>query len=146
MPPQSPGPEPPAPEQPAPEPSAPEPSAPVGAPGWLRDVCGAWIFYSVLPAWPGIPPRFRRIARFAPWVGAVLGGLQALLWWLLQDRVPLLAQVCLVLTSSLLLSGGCLPEATSPSGNKVAVTRHAAAHTHSCHHRAALANNMCLPS
>jgi adenosylcobinamide-GDP ribazoletransferase len=81
-------------------------SPPSPLPGWLRDLNGAWIFYSVLPACPGIPPRFTRIARFAPWVGVVLGGLQALLWMLLQGHVPLLAQVCLVLGASLLLSGG----------------------------------------
>lgn len=77
-----------------------------GAPAWLRDLAGAWIFYSVLPAWPGIEPRFERIARFAPWIGAVLGAMQALLWWGLQGRVPLLAQVALVLALGLLLSGG----------------------------------------
>jgi adenosylcobinamide-GDP ribazoletransferase len=77
-----------------------------GAPAWLRDLAGAWIFYSVLPAWPGLRPRFERIARFAPWVGLVLGGLQAGLWALLQDRVPLLAQVALVLAVGLLLTGG----------------------------------------
>ena len=76
------------------------------APGWLQDLAGAWIFYSVLPAWPGIAPRFERIARFAPWIGALLGALQALLWWLLEGRVPLLAQVCLVLALGLVLSGG----------------------------------------
>ncbi|MFM7087521.1 MAG: adenosylcobinamide-GDP ribazoletransferase [Cyanobium sp.] len=76
------------------------------APAWLRDLSGAWIFYSVLPAWPRIQPRFQRIARFAPWIGVVLGGLQALLWWGLQERLPLLAQVCLVLALGLLLSGG----------------------------------------
>jgi len=76
------------------------------SPGWLRDLAGAWIFYSVLPAWSAVAPRFQRIARFAPWIGAVLGSLQALLWWLLEDRVPLLAQVCLVLATGLLLSGG----------------------------------------
>lgn len=77
-----------------------------GAPAWLRDLAGAWIFYSVLPAWPWPPPRFARIARFAPWIGAVLGALQALLWWGLEGRVPLLAQVALVLAAGLLLSGG----------------------------------------
>jgi len=76
------------------------------APAWLRDLAGAWIFYSVLPAWPWPEPRFRRIARFAPWIGAVLGGLQGLLWWGLEDRVPPLAQLALVLTAGLLLSGG----------------------------------------
>jgi len=79
---------------------------PAGAPAWLRDLAGAWIFYSVLPAWPWPRPRFERIARFAPWVGAVLGALQGLLWWLLEGRVPLLAQVTLVLAAGLLLSGG----------------------------------------
>jgi len=43
-----------------------------GSPAWLRDLAGAWIFYSVLPAWPGIAPRFERIARFAPCIGLVL--------------------------------------------------------------------------
>ena len=79
---------------------------PAGAPAWLRDLAGAWIFYSVLPAWPWPQPRFARIARFAPWVGAVLGLLQGLLWWGLEGRVPLLTQVALVLAAGLLLSGG----------------------------------------
>jgi len=79
---------------------------PPAAPAWLRDLAGAWIFYSVLPAWPRPTPRFRRIARFAPWIGAVLGGLQGLLWWGLEGRVPTLAQVALVLAAGLLLSGG----------------------------------------
>lgn len=60
----------------------------------------------MLPAWPGIRPRFERIARFAPWIGLLIGALQAGLWWLLQGHVPLLAQVCLVLATGLLLTGG----------------------------------------
>ena len=87
-------------------PPAVPPADEADGPAWLRDLAGAWIFYSVLPAWPGITPRFERIARFAPWIGALLGGLQALLWWLLDGRVPLLAQVCLVLALGLVLSGG----------------------------------------
>ena len=78
----------------------------LSAPPWLRDLAGAWIFYSVLPAWPAPAPRFERIARFAPWVGAVLGGLQGGIWWGLEGRVPLLAQVALVLALGLWLSGG----------------------------------------
>jgi adenosylcobinamide-GDP ribazoletransferase len=78
----------------------------LSAPCWLRDLAGAWIFYSVLPAWPRVQPRFERIARFAPWIGALLGGLQGLLWWGLQGRVPLLAQVSLVLALGLGLTGG----------------------------------------
>jgi adenosylcobinamide-GDP ribazoletransferase len=86
--------------------SQPARPAPIPAPLWLRDLAGAWIFYSVLPAWPWPQPRFRRIARFAPWVGAVLGGLQALLWWGLEGRVPPLTQVALTLAAAMLLSGG----------------------------------------
>ena len=48
---------------------------------WLSDLAGAWIFYSVLPAWPWPKPRFERIPRFAPWIGLWIGALQALLWW-----------------------------------------------------------------
>jgi adenosylcobinamide-GDP ribazoletransferase len=76
------------------------------SPAWLRDLAGAWIFYSVLPGWPGIAPRFERIARFAPCIGLVLGGAQALLWWGMQGRAPLLAQVALVLALGLVLTGG----------------------------------------
>ena len=79
---------------------------PPPTPSWLRDLSGAWIFYSVLPGWPGIQPRFVRIARFAPWIGAVLGGLQALLWTALEGRVPPLAQVALLLALALWLTGG----------------------------------------
>jgi adenosylcobinamide-GDP ribazoletransferase len=78
----------------------------LSAPPWLRDLAGAWIFYSVLPAWPVPAPRFERIARFAPWIGAVLGGLQGLLWWGLEGHVPLVVQVALVLALGLWLSGG----------------------------------------
>lgn len=60
----------------------------------------------MLPPWPGIRPRFERIARFAPWIGLVIGGLQAGLWWGLQGHAPPLAQVCLVLALALLLTGG----------------------------------------
>ena len=56
------------------------PSRLAKSPGWLADLAGAWIFYSVLPAAPWPQPRFERIARFAPWIGALLGGLEALAW------------------------------------------------------------------
>jgi len=75
-------------------------------PAWLRDLAGAWVFYSVLPAWPGIEPGFGRIARFAPWVAVVLGGLQALLWVLTAAWLPPLVQVCLVTVLGLVLTGG----------------------------------------
>ena len=49
-------------------------------PPWLSDLAGAWIFYTVLPAWPWPQPSFQRIARFAPWMGLLIGALQGLLW------------------------------------------------------------------
>ena len=76
------------------------------APAWLRDWAGAWVFYSVLPPWPFIAPRFERIARFAPLVGLVLGGLQALVWGLTAGWLPLAAQVALVLVLAVVLTGG----------------------------------------
>ena len=74
--------------------------------GWLRDLAGAWVFYSVLPAWPRITPSFKRIARFAPWIGLVLGALQGLLWWLSHSWLPPLAQIALVIALGLWLTGG----------------------------------------
>ena len=72
---------------------------------WLGDLAGAWIFYSVLPLPPGITPRFERIARFAPWVALAIGGLEALLWWLLTGA-GLVPQLALVLALGSWLSGG----------------------------------------
>ncbi|MCT0230256.1 adenosylcobinamide-GDP ribazoletransferase [Synechococcus sp. CS-1324] len=85
--------------------SSPSPG-PERSPGWLRDLAGAWVFYSVLPAWPWLTPRFERIARFAPWIGAGLGGFQALLWVLTESRLAPAAVVALVLALGLVLTGG----------------------------------------
>ena len=82
------------------------PPSPSAAPAWWQELAVAWIFYSVLPAWPGVQPRFERIARFGPWIGAVLGGLQALLWALTDGWLPPAAQVALVLVCGISLSGG----------------------------------------
>ena len=73
--------------------------------GWLGDLAGAWIFYSVLPLPPGLQPRFERIARFAPWVALVIGALEALLWQGLSGA-GLVAQLALVLALGTWLSGG----------------------------------------
>ena len=72
---------------------------------WLADLAGAWLFYSVLPLPPGIQPRFERIARFAPWVGLVIGLLQAGLWGLLAGA-GLAVQLPLVLALEIWLTGG----------------------------------------
>lgn len=72
----------------------------------LADAAGAWTFYTVLPGWPVIRPSFRRIARFAPLVGVVVGGLQAGVWWVSAGWLPVEARVALVLALGLGLTGG----------------------------------------
>ncbi len=47
---------------------------------WIRDLAGAWFFYTVLPKWPCITPKFNRIARFAPWIGLIIGSIQSISW------------------------------------------------------------------
>jgi len=84
---------------------SPDPSPPARPPGWWADLAGAWVFYSVLPLPPGLHPRFERIARFAPWMGVLIGGLEAGLWHLLAPA-GLLPQLALVLAFDLWISGG----------------------------------------
>jgi adenosylcobinamide-GDP ribazoletransferase len=84
-------------------PSLPSPGR---TPDWLRDLAGAWVFYSVLPAWPWPRPRFERIARFAPWIGLVIGASETLLWVLCEGWLPGSAQVALVLALGVVLTGG----------------------------------------
>ena len=76
-------------------------------PAWLRDLAGAWVFYSVLPAWPGVQPRFQRIARFAPWIGVVIAMVQGSLWMVLsQLGWPAPAVALLVLSLGVWITGG----------------------------------------
>lgn len=60
----------------------------------------------MLPLGPWLRPRFERIARFAPWIGLVIGALQGLLWWASDGRIPVAAQVALVMALALWLTGG----------------------------------------
>ena len=77
------------------------------APSWLRDLAGAWVFYSVLPAWPRLQPGFQRIARFAPWIGLVIATLQIAVWLLLQGLGwPLLATMPVLIALEVWVTGG----------------------------------------
>ena len=74
---------------------------------WLRDFAGAWVFYSILPGWPWVRPRFERIARFAPWVGLVIAAIQSGVWWVLLAlgwSSP--AAVAVLIAMGLWLTGG----------------------------------------
>ncbi|MCP9799710.1 adenosylcobinamide-GDP ribazoletransferase [Synechococcus sp. RedBA-s] len=93
---------------------------PPAAPPWLRDLAGAWIFYTVLPAWPRPQPRFERIARFAPWIGLLQGLLQGLLWCLAEAWLPAGARVALVLALGLWLTGGIHADGVMDTGDGLA--------------------------
>lgn len=93
----------------------------------LADAAGAWIFYSVLPAWPGVAPRFERIARFAPLVGLTIGGCQGLLWWLTALWLPAEARALLVLALGLWLSGGLHADGAMDTADGLAAGKRALA-------------------
>tara|TARA_Y100001970_G_C13943164_1_gene704256 strand:- start:18 stop:791 length:774 start_codon:yes stop_codon:yes gene_type:complete len=52
---------------------------------WLNDLAGAWIFYTILPSLPFIKPSFKRIARFAPIIGLIIGALSSSLWIIFKN-------------------------------------------------------------
>ena len=76
-------------------------------PAWLQDLAGAWIFYSILPPWPWLEPSFKRIARFAPWIGLVTGSIQAGVWLGLSClNWPAAAIASIILSLGLWITGG----------------------------------------
>ena len=88
---------------------------------WWPDLAGSWIFYTTLPLWPGITPRFERIARFAPVIGLFIGGAQAALWLLgRQLGLPSTSCALLVLTLGLWLSGGLHLDGVMDTGDGLA--------------------------
>ncbi len=42
------------------------------------------MFYTILPKWPFIKPRFKRIARFSPLIGLFIGLIQSFTWLFLS--------------------------------------------------------------
>ena len=73
----------------------------------MADFAGAWVFYSVLPGLPWVEPSFRRIARFAPWIGLTLGAIQVGFWLLLTFLGwPTIAVAPLLLAFGIWFSGG----------------------------------------
>ncbi len=74
---------------------------------WFRDLAGALIFYTVLPGFPFIKPRFERIARFAPLIGIVIGFIQGSIWLILSDLDwPKESIALFVVASGIVLTGG----------------------------------------
>ena len=88
---------------------------------WWPDLAGSWIFYTTLPLWPGVTPRFERIARFAPVIGVFIGGAQAALWLVGRELgVPSASCALLVLVLGLWLTGGLHLDGAMDTGDGLA--------------------------
>ena len=65
------------------------------------------MFYTILPAWPLIQPRFKRIVRFAPLIGVFIGFLQSFVWLLLKYfNWPNISIALITIAISILITGG----------------------------------------
>ena len=65
------------------------------------------MFYTVLPQWPLIKPRFNRIVRFAPLIGVFIGLLQSFFWLLLRYfNWPNISIILISIAINILITGG----------------------------------------
>ena len=65
------------------------------------------MFYTILPKWPIIKPRFKRIARFAPFIGIFIGFLQSFSWLLLNYfNWPIISLALISIAISIIITGG----------------------------------------
>ena len=65
------------------------------------------MFYTILPQWPLIKPRFQRIARFAPLIGLFIGLLQSFSWLLLKYfHWPNISAALISIAISISITGG----------------------------------------
>ena len=65
------------------------------------------MFYTILPQWPLIKPGFKRIARFAPLIGILIGFLQSFSWLLLKHfNWPNSSVALISIAISIVITGG----------------------------------------
>ena len=65
------------------------------------------MFYTILPKWPFIKPKFKRIARFAPLIGVFIGFSQSFTWLLLRYfNWPDISSALISIAISILITGG----------------------------------------
>ena len=65
------------------------------------------MFYTILPQWPLIKPKFKRIARFAPLIGLFIGFLQSFFWLSLKYfNWPDISAALIVIAISISVTGG----------------------------------------
>jgi adenosylcobinamide-GDP ribazoletransferase len=73
----------------------------------LRQIGGALVFYTIIPLPSGWPLDFQRIARWAPWIGLLIGALLASLnFLLLQLPLSSFLRGVLVLAAWVAITGG----------------------------------------
>jgi len=65
------------------------------------------VFYTILPQWPLIKPRFKRIARFAPLIGLCIGFFQSFSWLSLKYLTwPDISAALIAIAISIFVTGG----------------------------------------
>ena len=65
------------------------------------------MFYTILPKWPFIKPKFKRITRFAPLIGLLIGVLQSFSWVLLRYfNWPTLSAGLISIAIGIFITGG----------------------------------------
>ena len=65
------------------------------------------MFYTILPQLPLIKPKFKRIARFAPLIGVLIGFLQSFSWLLLKYfNWPNLSAALISIAINIFITGG----------------------------------------
>ena len=65
------------------------------------------MFYTILPQWPLIKPRFHRIARFAPLIGLCIGFTQSFFWLFLSYfNWPNISLALVSIAISIFITGG----------------------------------------
>ena len=65
------------------------------------------MFYTIFPKWPKIKPKFKRITRFAPLIGVLIGFLQSFAWLLLSHfNWPNISIALISVAINILITGG----------------------------------------
>ena len=65
------------------------------------------MFYTILPQWPLIKPRFKRIVRFAPLIGVLIGFLQSFFLVVLKYfDWPTISVALICVATNILITGG----------------------------------------
>ena len=65
------------------------------------------MFYTILPEWPLIKPKFERVARFAPFIGVFIGFSQSCSWLLLRYfNWPDISSALISIAIGILITGG----------------------------------------